>query len=140
MSINFAYTLLVFKLLNSNILYLSVIARKRRLLLTEHGELISGLPFTCDEAGTFVYGAKKGYLHESLALVAIKSAKPFPITQAFGDDEANRLNLSRYFPMVDIKNPQSVAVANLAAYIYWYFTWNKIRRHEMQLVRLWKRF
>ena len=41
-------------------------------------------------------------MHESLALVAIKSAKPFPITQAFGDDEANRLNLSRYFPNVDM--------------------------------------
>ena len=119
-------------ILNSNILYLSVIARKRRLVLTEHGELISGLPFTCDEAGTFVYGAKKGYLHESLALVAIKSAKPFPITQAFGDDESNRLNLSRYFPNVDIQNPHSVAIANLAAYIYWYHYWNKIRRHEMQ--------
>jgi len=65
-------------------------------------------------------------------LVAIKSAKPFPITQAFGDDEANRLNLSRYFPNVEIQNPHSVAIANLAAYIYWYHYWNKIRRHEMQ--------
>lgn len=93
---------------------------------------MSKLPFTIAEAGIVVYGAKQGLLHEALALMAIKSARPQPIVNAFGNDESNRLNLSRYFPEVEPKDPKSVAIAHLAAYIFWYWNWNKIRRHQMK--------
>ncbi|KAL7543042.1 hypothetical protein ACHAXR_012343 [Thalassiosira sp. AJA248-18] len=109
-----------------------IVARKRRLILTDHGALMSALPFTVEEAGTIIYGAKNGLLHEALALVSIKSARPQPIVNAFGNDEDNRLNLSRYFPLADPKNPQSAAIAHLAAYIFWYMNWNAIRRHHMK--------
>ncbi len=94
--------------------------------------MISALPFTVEEAGTVVYGAKQGFLHEALALMAITSAKPQPIVTAFGADESNKFNLSRYFPEVDVKDPKSVAIAHLAAYMFWYIHWNRIRRHEMK--------
>ena len=123
---------LLFTQHSSIYIFLLVISRKRKLILTEHGELMVKLPFTVDEANTLVYGAKQGWLHETLALVAIKSSKPMPILTAFGDDEANRLNLSRYFPNVELKEQNSVAVANLAAYIHWYMHWNNIRRHEIK--------
>ena len=90
------------------------------------------MPFTVEEAGTVVYGAKQGLLHEALALMAITSAKPMPIITAFGADDANKINLSRYFPEVDVKDPKSVAIAHLAAYVFWSIHWNKIRRHEMK--------
>jgi len=106
---------------------LAVISRKRKLILTAHGEMVSVLPFTVEEANTVVYGGKKGFLHEALTLVAIKSARPMPILTSFGDDESNRLNLSRYFPDVEPKDQQSVAIANLAAYIFWYVHWGKMR-------------
>lgn len=109
-----------------------IIARKRKVILTELGRLISSLPFTVEEAGVAVHGAKHGLLHEAVALSAIKSTRPHPIVNAFGDDESNRFNLSRYFPQVDVKDPMSVAIANLAAYIFWYVNWNTIRRHEMK--------
>mmetsp|Transcript_20051 Transcript_20051/g.43473 ORF Transcript_20051/g.43473 Transcript_20051/m.43473 type:complete len:1281 (-) Transcript_20051:189-4031(-) len=109
-----------------------IVSRKRKLILTEHGELLSALPFSVQEAGTIVYGAKQGLLHEALALVSIKSARPQPIVNAFGNDESNRLNLSRYFPQVEPKDPNSVAIAHLAAYIFWYKNWNKIRRYQMK--------
>ena len=111
----------------SLIFVLAVISRKRKLILTAHGEMVSVLPFTVEEANTVVYGGKKGLLHEALALVAIKSARPMPILTSFGDDESNRLNLSRYFPDVEPKDQQSVAIANLAAYIFWYVHWGKMR-------------
>ena len=94
--------------------------------------MLSALPFTVEESGIVVYGAKQGLLHEALALMAITSAKPQPIVTAFGDDNANRLNLSRYFTDVDPKDPKSVAIAHLAAYIFYYIHWNRIRRHEMK--------
>ena len=94
--------------------------------------MISALPFTVEEAGTVVYGAKQGFLHEALALMAITSARPQPIVTAFGADESNTFNLSRYFPEVDVKDPKSVVIAHLAAYIFWYIHWNRIRRHEMK--------
>ena len=94
--------------------------------------MISELPFTVEEAGTVVYGAKQGFLHEALALMAITSARPQPIVTAFGADESNTFNLSRYFPEVDVKDPKSVVIAHLAAYIFWYIHWNRIRRHEMK--------
>lgn len=94
--------------------------------------MIASLPFTVEDANSIIYGARAGLLHEALALVAIKSTRPQPIVNAFGNDDSNRLNLSRYFPLVDPKDPSSVAVAHLAAYIYCYMNWNSIRRKEMK--------
>jgi len=109
-----------------------IVSRKRKLVLTDHGALMSVLPFTVEEAGDVIHGGKHGLLHEALALVAIKSARPQPIVNAFGDSESNKLNLSRYFPYVDPKDQKSAAIANLAAYVFWYMNWNKIRRHQMK--------
>ena len=56
-----------------------------------------------------------------------------PIVNAFGSDEANKLNLSRFFPGLNPNDPKSVALAQLAAYICWYESFfNCIRRHEMK--------
>lgn len=67
-----------------------------------------------DEGGVIIHGAKAGLLHEALALVSIKSTRPQPIVNAFGNDDSNRLNLSRYFPSVEMKDPKSVSIAHLA--------------------------
>lgn len=109
----------------------AIIARKRTWILTDHGKLISSLPFTVEETDLIVYGAKRGLLHETLVLVAIKSLTPKPIVNAFGTGDSNRINLSRYFPLVDVKDLQSQFIAHFAAYLYWYVNWNTIRRLAM---------
>ena len=108
-----------------------VISRKRKVILTDHGKLVSALPFTVEEAEAITYGAKHGYLHEALVLVAIKTLSPKPIVNAFGTGDSNHLNLSRYFPQVDVKDPQSQYVAHFAAYLFWYVNWGSIRRSAM---------
>mmetsp|Transcript_30569 Transcript_30569/g.69802 ORF Transcript_30569/g.69802 Transcript_30569/m.69802 type:complete len:1262 (+) Transcript_30569:283-4068(+) len=110
----------------------SVGRRRTKLQITEHGKLLSSLPFTVEEAELVVVGAKKGLLHEALALVAISSSRPQPIVNAFGSDEANKLNLSRFFSVTNPNDPKSVALAQLAAYICWYESFLSIRRHEMK--------
>ncbi|KAL7550788.1 LOW QUALITY PROTEIN: hypothetical protein ACHAWF_013999 [Thalassiosira exigua] len=109
-----------------------IVSRKRKLVLTDHGELMSALPFAVEEAGVIIYGGKAGYLHEALALVAIETARPQPIVSAFGNDDSNEINLTRYHTTFDLKGQKSKNVAHLAAYIYWYKNWNAIRRHEMK--------
>ena len=64
--------------------------------------------------------------------MAIKTARPMPIVSAFGSDSSNELNLTRYLPSVDQKDQNSVAVAHLAAYIYYYKNWNAIRRQQIK--------
>jgi len=108
-----------------------IVSRKRRIVLTEHGKLISALPFTVEEAEAITYGARRGMLHEALVLVAIKTLTPKPVVNAFGAGDSNHLNLSRYFPQVDVKDPQSQAVAHFAAYLFWYVNWGNIRRTAM---------
>ena len=128
----------------------SVERRRTKLRITEHGKLLSSLPFTVEEAEFVVVGAKKGLLHEALALVAISSSRPQvstydmvfstvlthrtpqPIVNAFGSDEANKLNLGRFFPDTNPNDPKSVALAQLAAYICWYESFSSILRHEMK--------
>lgn len=108
-----------------------IISRKRKVVLTEHGKLISALPFTVEEAEGITYGAKRGFLHESLVLVAVQTLSPKPIVNAFGTGDSNHLNMSRYFSEVDVKNPQSQNVAHFAAYLFWYVNWGAIRRSAM---------
>lgn len=108
-----------------------IVSRKRRTILTDHGKLISALPFSVEEAEAITYGAKRGMLHEALVLVAIKTLTPKPVVNAFGAGDSNRLNLSRYFPQVDEKDPQSQTVAHFAAYLFWYVNWGNIRRSAM---------
>ena len=108
-----------------------IVSRKRKVTLTEHGKLVSALPFTVEEAEAITYGARRGLLHETLVLVAIKTLTPKPIVNAFGAGDSNRLNLSRYFPHVDVKDPQSQYVANFAAYLFWYVNFGSIRRSAM---------
>lgn len=108
-----------------------IVSRKRRTVLTDHGKLVSALPFTVEEAEAITYGARRGLLHEALVLIAIKTLTPKPVVNAFGAGDSNRLNLSRYFPEVDVKDPQSQAVAHFAAYLFWYVNWGNIRRSAM---------
>jgi hypothetical protein len=108
-----------------------IVSRKRKVVLTEHGKLISALPFTVEEAEAITYGAKRGLLHEALVLVAIATLSPKPIVNAFGAGDSNHLNLSRYFPQVDVKDHQSQYVAHFAAYLFWYVNWGSIRRTAM---------
>lgn len=93
---------------------------------------MSALPFTVEDAGDIIYGAKAGLLHEALALVLIRSSRPRPIVSAFGADDSNRVNLGRYFPAVEPRADKSANVAHLAAYMYWYLNRSPIRRHHMR--------
>jgi superfamily II DNA/RNA helicase len=105
--------------------------KKSVIVPTEYGRLISTLPFTVEEASIVVYGAKNGLLHEALALIAVKNVRPQPIVHEFGENKYNENNLRKFFQNVDIKNPMSVAIAHLAAYIYWRVNWTEIRRQAI---------
>jgi HrpA-like helicases len=104
---------------------------KSMVVPTEHGRLISTLPFTVEEASIVVYGAKNGLLHEALALIAVKTVRPQPIVLEFGENNYNETNLRKYFQNVDVKNPMSVAIAHFAAYIYWRVKWTEIHREAV---------
>ncbi len=104
---------------------------RMKFVPTEYGRLVSTLPFTVEEASTIIHGAKNGLLHEALVLVTIKSARPQPIFQEFGENNLNEFNFCRYYSQVDMKTPMSIAIAHFAAYMFWYVNWNKIRRVAM---------
>ncbi|KAL7510443.1 hypothetical protein ACHAXN_007352 [Cyclotella atomus] len=101
----------------------------KKLIPTDHGRLIAALPFTVEEAGVVINGAKKGYLHEALLVTAIKSIRPQPIVNTIGG--VDQVNISLYYPEVETRDPKSIVVAHFAAFIYWYKHWNKIRREAM---------
>ena len=109
-------------------------SKRQKLVPTEYGRLISTLPFQVEEAGVILHGAKHGLLHEALILVAIKSTRPHPIVQDFGETNANgnQVNLARFYDAVEVKNPKSIAIAHFSAYLFWYVNWNGIRREAMQ--------
>lgn len=100
------------------------------MIPTDLGRLIAALPFTVEEAGVIINGAKKGYLHEALLLTAIKSIRPQPIVNSIGQG-VDKVNISLYYPEADTKDPQQIVVAHFAAYLYWYKHWNKTRRDAM---------
>ena len=107
-----------------------VTSRHKRLVPTDHGQMIAALPFTVEEASIVINGAKRGYLHEALLITAIKSIRPQPIVNAIGQDLGD-VNIAMYYPEVERKDPKSIVVAHFAAYMYWYKHWNHIRREAM---------
>jgi len=50
-------------------------SRGRKVVPTDHGRLISTLPFSVEDASVIIHGAKNSLLYESLALVAIKAGR-----------------------------------------------------------------
>ena len=80
-------------------------SRGRKVVPTDHGRLISTLPFSVEDASVIIHGAKNGLLHESLALVAIKTGRPQPIVHEFGEGDYNQKNLRKFYNNVDVKNP-----------------------------------
>lgn len=107
-----------------------VTSRQRRLVPTEHGRLIAALPFTVEEAGVIISGAKAGHLHEALLTTAIKSIRPQPIVNTIGQG-VDHVNISLYYPEVETKDPKSIVIAHFAAYLYWHRNWNSIRCEAM---------
>lgn len=103
-------------------------SRGRKVVPTDHGRLISSLPFTVEDAGVIIHGAKNGLLHESLALVAIKAGRPQPIVHEFGEGDFNQKNLRKFYNHVDMKNPMSVPIAHFGAYVFWRVNWMRIKR------------
>ncbi len=102
--------------------------RKIKLIPTEYGKLLSSLPFVVSDSSIILRAAQHAYLHEALTLWTIKSIRPYPITHYFGDSNKNREALEMYKSNVDHKDPKSVALANLSAFMFWDVVWNNGRR------------
>mmetsp|Transcript_24806 Transcript_24806/g.37057 ORF Transcript_24806/g.37057 Transcript_24806/m.37057 type:complete len:867 (+) Transcript_24806:636-3236(+) len=104
---------------------------KERLVPTDLGRLLAGLPYKVSDANMIVRGAKNGMLHEALVLVSILNTRPYPIVHLFGESEANGRIQQLFYEDVNPKDPKSVAIANFAAYLFWYIHWkvNIRQRH-----------
>jgi HrpA-like RNA helicase len=103
-----------------------------KLVPTDYGRLLSALPFAMEDSRKIIAGAQRGYLHEALALWSIKSTRPYPIVHVFGDNDKNEDSMRVYYPQVDVKDPKSVALANLAAFMFWDTAWNHQRNRLMK--------
>jgi HrpA-like RNA helicase len=100
----------------------------RNVVPSDYGAMISALPMSVTDAQLVVEGGRIGLLHETLALVAIMNHRPAPITHRFGANELNHVFLEEYYPQVASTNKQSMALANLSAYLYWDAHW--LREYE----------
>ena len=98
--------------------------KKRKLLPSNTGELLAALPFAVADSSVILAGSQLGLLHEILAFKAICSHKPAPIVHCFGDSVRNETTLQSFYPDVDVQDPNSVALANLSAYIFWDTYWS----------------
>ena len=101
--------------------------KKRKLLPSNTGELLAALPFAVADSNVILAGSQLGLLHEILAFKAICSHKPAPIVHHFGNTARNETTLQSFYPDVDVQDPNSVAMANLSAYIFWDTHWSARR-------------
>jgi HrpA-like RNA helicase len=100
----------------------------KKVVPSDYGAMISALPMSVTDAQVVLEGGRIGLLHESLALMAILNHRPAPITHHFGASTVNQVLLEEYYPSVDSSNKQSIALANLSAYMYWDTHW--LRKYE----------
>ena len=106
--------------------------KKRKLLPSNTGELLAALPFAVADSNIILAGSQLGLLHEILAFKAICSHKPAPIVHHFGNSARNETTLQSFYPDVDVQDPNSVALANLSAYIFWDTHWSAKRGLEIR--------
>ena len=99
--------------------------QKVTLVPTELGRLLAALPYTISEGNIIVRGAKSGMLHEALVIVSILSTRPYPILHIFGDSDANEATQKMFYADMNPKDPKSVIIANVAAYLFWCLNWKK---------------
>lgn len=99
---------------------------------TKYGSIMAALPMNVKESRIVLEGARIGMLHETLALMALYNHRPFPIVHHFSESEKNYSTLSKFYPDVQSNMAPSVALANLAAYMFWDMHWN----HGYNLRRL----
>jgi HrpA-like RNA helicase len=88
--------------------------RYTKLVPTDYGRLLAALPFAVSDSHIIISGGRTGSLHEALALRAIIGMRPHPIFHHFADTNANEALLRRYHAQVEVKDPLSVAFANLS--------------------------
>ena len=106
--------------------------KRRRLLPSNTGELLAALPFAVADSSVILAGSQLGLLHEILAFKAICSHKPAPIVHHFGNSARNETTLQSFYPDVDIQDPNSVALANFSAYIFWDTNWSAKRAKSVR--------
>lgn len=99
--------------------------QRQRLEPTLYGKLMAHVPVSVNEARVILEGARLGFLHEIVALMAIYLHKPNPIVHHFGDTERNQEYLEKFLPGSHPTHATSPALANLSAYMYWDFHWHQ---------------
>jgi HrpA-like RNA helicase len=100
--------------------------RFRKLFPTYYGEVLAALPMNVIDARIVLSGGQIGLLHETLALRAIYNHKPLPISLKFASPTENVTLLQGFYKKAT--KDQGYYLANLAAYMFWDFEWNKKRR------------
>mmetsp|Transcript_32986 Transcript_32986/g.47776 ORF Transcript_32986/g.47776 Transcript_32986/m.47776 type:complete len:1023 (-) Transcript_32986:2013-5081(-) len=101
--------------------------RRSKIVPTDYGRLLAALPFGVNDCRIIVSAGQLGLLHEALALMVISSHKPTPIVHHFADPERNEKELQAFYPKYTASNHTSLLFANLSAFMYWDFEWNKGR-------------
>ncbi len=111
------------------------IGKKKKLVPTDLGRLLAALPYTISDGNIIVQGGKCGMLHEALVLVSILSTRPYPILHIFAENDTNEFILRQFYGDVNPRDPKSVAVANFAAYLFWYVNWKMNIRQRLAKCR-----
>lgn len=95
----------------------------KRLESTIYGKLMASIPVSVDEARIILEGARLGFLHEIVALMAIYLHKPSPIVHHFGNTIKNEEYLEDFYPGCNPMHTTSTTLANLSAFMYWDVHW-----------------
>jgi HrpA-like RNA helicase len=105
---------------------------EEKIVPTDYGNLMAALPLSVTEARIILEGGRIGLLNETLALMAIYNHRPAPIVHHFSDTDRNQDILESFYPEVQANSTPSVALANLSAYLYWDYHWNR-RQNDKNL-------
>jgi hypothetical protein len=100
---------------------------KLKIIPTDYGNILAALPFGINDCRVIVSAGQLSLLHEALALMVISSHKPNPIVHHFADPERNEKQLKCFYPAYSSGNHNSLLLANLSAFMFWDYEWNKGR-------------
>lgn len=104
--------------------------QRSKLVATEYGLLMATMPFSIADSHVILAAAQHGYLHEMLLFRTITTIRPSPVVNYFADQYKSEAALKTYRSDVDPKDPMNVAIAHMAAYMFWDAEWNSGRRQS----------